>query len=92
MAALWETQLAQLLQMCMKEIEERALENTASPPKVWDRYFDDLFSNMKKNAVSTFQLTSLTQTFLLVWNTTPTKNCTLISRNFAATIITNVYS
>ena len=38
----------------MEEIEERAITNTANPPKEWDRYVDDVFSIMKKDAVSTF--------------------------------------
>ena len=38
----------------MEEIEERAITNTANPPKEWDRYVDDIFSIMKKDAVSTF--------------------------------------
>ena len=28
----------------MEEIEERAITNTANPPKEWDRYVDDVFS------------------------------------------------
>ena len=38
----------------MEEIEVRAVTNTANPPKEWDRYVDDVFSIMKKDAVSTF--------------------------------------
>ena len=38
----------------MEEIEERAITNTANPPKEWDRYVDDVFSILKKDAVSTF--------------------------------------
>ena len=28
----------------MEEIEERAITNTANPPKEWDRFVDDVFS------------------------------------------------
>ena len=38
----------------MEEIEEHAITNTANPPKEWDRFVDDVFSIMKKDAVSTF--------------------------------------
>ena len=40
----------------MEEIETRAITNTANPPKVCDRYVDDVLSNMKKDAVSTFHV------------------------------------
>ena len=38
----------------MEEIETRAINNAANPPKVCDRYVDDVFSNMKKDVVSSF--------------------------------------
>ena len=37
----------------MDEIETRAITNTANPPKVWNRYVDDIYI-MKKDSVSTF--------------------------------------
>ena len=38
----------------MEEIEERAITNTTYPPKEWDRYAEDVFCIMKKDAVSSF--------------------------------------
>ena len=38
----------------MEEIETRAITNTANPPKVWDRYVDDVIFITKKDSVSTF--------------------------------------
>ena len=38
----------------MEEIEERVISSTATPSKVWDRYVDDVFAIMKKDAVLTF--------------------------------------
>ena len=38
----------------MEETEGRAITNTANPPEQWDRYVDDVFSIMKKNAVLTY--------------------------------------
>ena len=38
----------------MEDIKERAITNTTYPPKEWDRYVDDVFCIIKKDAVSSF--------------------------------------
>ena len=45
---------AVIANLYMEEIEARAITNTANPPKVWDRYVDDVFSITRKDSVSTF--------------------------------------
>ena len=52
-----------------KQVHGCAFHHTANPTKVWDRYFDDVFSIMKKDAVSTFHVelnSILTHTSLLL--------------------------
>ena len=80
----------------MEEIEERAINNSSNPPKQWDRYVDDIFSIMKKDAVSTFhdELNSIDPhiSFTIEHETDGQIAFldTLISRN-SGTITTNVY-
>ena len=80
----------------MEEIEERAINNSSNPPKQWDRYVDDIFSIMKKDAVSTFHddLNSIDPhiSFTIEHETDGQIAFldTLISRN-SGTITTNVY-
>ena len=40
--------------LCMEVIEESAIIASATPPKVWKRYFDDSFIIIKKHSVLTF--------------------------------------
>ena len=77
----------------MEEIEERAIINTANPPKEWVRYVDDVFSIMKKYGVSTFhdELNSHVSSTIEHETDGPIAFVdTLISRN-SGTITTNVY-
>ena len=80
----------------MEEIEERVITNTANPPKEWDRFVDDIFSILKKDAVSTFhdELNSIDShiSFTIEHETDGQIAFldTLISRN-SGTITTNVY-
>ncbi len=80
----------------MEEIEERAIANTANPPKVWHRYVDDVLSVMKKDAISTFhdELNSIDPhiSFTIEYETNGQIAFldTLISRN-SGSITTDVY-
>ncbi len=80
----------------MEEIEERAIANTANPPKVWHRYVDDVLSAMKKDAISTFhdELNSIDPhiSFTIEYETNGQIAFldTLISRN-SGSITTDVY-
>ena len=76
----------------MEEIEERVITNTANPPKEWDRYVDDVFSILKKDAVSTFhdELNSIDSHISFTIDGQIAFLDTLISRN-SGTITTNVY-
>ena len=80
----------------MEEIEERAIANTANPPKVWHRYVDDVLSVMKKDAISTFhdELNSIDThiSFTIEYETNGQIAFldTLISRN-SGSITTDVY-
>ncbi len=80
----------------MEEIEERAIANTANPPKVWHRYVDDVLSDMKKDAISTFhdELNSIDPhiSFTIEYETNGQIAFldTLISRN-SGSITTDVY-
>ena len=40
--------------LCMEEIEELALYQTDTPPKKWFRFMDDVFSIIKKHAITNF--------------------------------------
>ena len=43
-----------VVNFCMEEIEETAIDSTFVPPKVWERYVDDRFCIIKKDAVFSF--------------------------------------
>ena len=52
---LWVVLLAPLWQtFCMEEIEDLALSQSTLPPKKWFRYIDDLFSIIKRHALTNF--------------------------------------
>ena len=79
----------------MKEIEERAITNTANPPKEWDRYVDDAFSIMKKDVSAFHDELNLIDPhiYFTIEHETDGQTAfldTLISRN-SGTITTNVY-
>jgi hypothetical protein len=40
--------------LCMEVIEEQAIQDATSPPKVWKRFVDDCFSIIKKTNISSF--------------------------------------
>ncbi len=40
--------------LCMAVIEEQAIQNATTPPKVWKRFVDDSFAILKKAAISSF--------------------------------------
>ena len=40
--------------LCMEEIEELAFYETDTPPKKWFRLVDDVFSIIKKHAITNF--------------------------------------
>ncbi len=40
--------------LCMEEIEDLALSTSSMPPKKWFRYVDDVFSIIKKHALTNF--------------------------------------
>ena len=40
--------------LCMEEIEDLALEETKTPPKKWHRFVDDIFSIIRKHAITNF--------------------------------------
>ncbi len=40
--------------LCMEEIEELAFNRTDTPPKKWFRFVDDVFSIIKKHAITNF--------------------------------------
>ena len=40
--------------LCMEEIEELAFNQTDTPPKKWFRFVDDVFSIIKKHAITNF--------------------------------------
>ncbi len=43
-----------LANLCMEEIEELAFNRTDTPPKKWFRFVDDVFSIIKKHAITNF--------------------------------------
>ena len=43
--------------LCMKAIEEVAINSSEVQPKVWKRYVDDSFCIIKRNAVNSFHST-----------------------------------
>ena len=40
--------------LCMEVIEEQAIRDATSPPKIWKRFVDDCFSIIKKTNISCF--------------------------------------
>ena len=40
--------------LCMEEVEDLALEETKTPPKKWHRFVDDIFSIIRKHAITDF--------------------------------------
>ena len=40
--------------LCMEVIEEQAIRDATSPPKVWKRFVDDCFSIIRKTNISSF--------------------------------------
>ena len=40
--------------LCMEVIEELAISTSSVPPRIWERYVDDSFVIIKKDAVSSF--------------------------------------
>ena len=77
----------------MEEIEECAITNTANPPKEWDCYVDDVFSIMKKDAVSTFhnELNSIDPHISFTIEHETDRQIAFTISHISGTITTNVY-
>ena len=81
----------------MEEIEEKALNETTTPPKIWKRFVDDIFSIIKKDAVSAFhhELNNIDPDIDFTIELEKEGQIpfldTLVSRNNDGTITTTVY-